>query len=143
MKENKIEGVIFNKLNIIKVPGGDVYHGLKKSDLEFNGFGEAYFSSIYYKEVKAWKKHKRMTMNLIVPVGQVKFVFKNEANLFTEYIIGENNYGRITVSPNVWFGFQGVSKNKSLILNLSNIIHSPEESEKVNMIDINYNWEFK
>lgn len=138
--EDQIKGIKFKKLSIIKVPGGDVYHALKKSDLEYEGFGEAYFSSILYNEIKAWKRHNEMTMNLIVPIGEVKFVFKDKFNIFTEYIIGESNYGRITVSPNIWFGFKGVSKKTSIILNISNIIHTVDEADKVDMLDIEYNW---
>ena len=137
---DQIKGVNFKKLRIIDIPEGNVYHALKKSDSEFEGFGEAYFSSIHHKEIKAWKKHRIMKMNLIVPVGEVKFVFMNQKNQFLELITGEDNYGRITVDPDIWFGFQGISKKTSLILNISNIIHSPDEADKVDMLDIKYNW---
>ena len=53
-------------------------HALKASEKEFNGFQEAYFSIIKKDKIKAWKKHLKMTMNLIVPIGSVMFVFYDE-----------------------------------------------------------------
>ena len=67
-----------NKLKTIDNINGAVMHGLKKSESSFNGFGELYFSNIKYKSIKAWKRHLRMTMNLIVPVGNVQFIFYDE-----------------------------------------------------------------
>lgn len=139
-------GIQFNELKRIKVEGGDVLHGLKASDDSFNGFGEGYFSFIDQGAIKAWKKHTRMTMNLIVPVGTVHFCFLREESGMIQkeaYEIGENSYGRLTVPPGVWFGFSGKSKNGSLILNLSNIEHDPEEVERKDHNFFNHNWELK
>ena len=36
-------------LKIIKNDKGDILHGLKSSDSNYKGFGEAYFSKINYK----------------------------------------------------------------------------------------------
>ena len=128
-------------LSRIKTDGGDVLHALKNDDITFEGFGEAYFSLIQFKYVKAWKCHHKMTMNLVVPKGSVKFVFKNPSkNSFEEYKIGEENYCRLTVPPNIWFGFQGLSRNTSLILNLSNIKHDPLEVSRKSIKDFNFNW---
>ena len=65
-------------------------HVLKSSDRGFEKFGEAYFSCINSCAVKAWKKHTLMTLNLVVPIGKVKFVFhdKNNPDEFREEIIG-------------------------------------------------------
>ena len=81
------------ELKIVNVEGGDVMHGLKCSDKSFKSFGELYFSWIEPKKIKAWKKHKLMTMNLVVPYGLVKFVifYDNEPNDFHEVIIGNSS----------------------------------------------------
>ena len=88
-----------------------------------------------------------MTMNLIVPNGLVKFVLldENYPNKFNEVIIGhtpgkEKSYQRLTVEPNIWFGFQGLSSNASLIVNLANIEHSPNEVERLDISSLSYNW---
>ena len=41
-----VEGVLLTPLKRIHHPKGDVFHGMKKSDAGFSGFGEAYFSTI-------------------------------------------------------------------------------------------------
>ena len=48
---------------------------LKKNELKNWTFGEAYFSKIKFNKIKAWKYHSKMTLNLAVPHGKVKFVF--------------------------------------------------------------------
>jgi dTDP-4-dehydrorhamnose 3,5-epimerase len=125
----------------IPTPGGNVLHALKGSEESFFGFGEAYFSWIEFGYVKAWKKHNKMVMNLIVPVGNVKFVFfDSEQSLFSEILIGESNYSRITVPNGLWFGFQGINSPKNLVLNVSNIPHDPDESERLEISMIKYDW---
>ena len=66
---------------------------MKASEPEFNGFQEAYFSTIKKDRIKGWKRHLRMTMNLIVPVGNVQFNFYDDRKLLIKNIvIGEKNY---------------------------------------------------
>ena len=87
-----INSILVTPLARITTPGGDVMHAMKKSDVEFVGFGEAYFSWINAGSVKAWKRHNRMFMNIIVPVGNVRFVFYTDENSgFRIEEIGEDN----------------------------------------------------
>ena len=118
-------------LKQISLKDGDVFHGLKASEEEFCGFQEAYFTTIKINKIKAWKRHLRMTMNLIVPVGEVQFNFYNEEKkLLVNTVVGERNYLRITVPPMIWFGFKGLSSNISYILNISDVSHDPSEVER-------------
>ena len=133
--------IIKTNLEQIKVDGGNVFHGIKNTDSGYVGFGEAYFSMIHPGSIKAWKKHGEMTMNLIVPQGMVRFVFYDEINCeFRSEIIGEDSYSRITVPPRIWFGFKGIAHKSSLILNFADIQHCPEESERVDISEIYYDW---
>ena len=126
----------------ISTAGGDVWHALKSTEDSFIGFGEAYFSWVEPGAIKAWKQHLRMTMNLLVPLGSVRFVFHNlAARTLREEIIGESNYQRLTVPPNIWFGFQGLSKTPSLVLNLANLPHDPTEVERKMKEEIYFNWQ--
>tara|TARA_B110000858_G_C17673307_1_gene412957 strand:+ start:315 stop:746 length:432 start_codon:yes stop_codon:yes gene_type:complete len=140
-----IECISINKLNIIPVTGGNVMHALKANEDSFVGFGEAYFSNIEYKSIKAWKRHKTMTTNIIVPIGRIKFVFlddrSNKKNLFQEVTVSKNNYVRITIPPLIWFGFQGLYKKESTLLNIADIPHDPCEVETKNINEFKYNWE--
>lgn len=128
-------------LEQVHVTGGDVFHGLKSSDSEFYGFGEAYFSWITYGSIKAWKRHKKMVMNLIVPLGQVRFIFLDQSReIIQEEVIGSGNYVRLTVPQGVWFGFQGLCSPQSLVLNIGNIPHDPDEVERASIDAFNYSW---
>jgi dTDP-4-dehydrorhamnose 3,5-epimerase len=137
-----LSNIVVTPLKHIKVEGGDVLHALKNSDSSFNGFGEAYFSWITNGSVKAWKCHTKMTMNIIVPVGKVRFVFHLEGTKeFRVEEIGDNRYIRLTIPPGIWFGFQGISSRQSLVLNIANILHNPNEIKRLNLSEISYDWD--
>ena len=51
-----MDGITLTPLKQIFNPKGNIFHALKKSDIGFNGFGEAYFSTINQNEIKGWKK---------------------------------------------------------------------------------------
>lgn len=128
-------------LQRIATVNGDVLHALKNTENSYMGFGEAYFSIIGPSKVKAWKKHTKMTMNLVVPIGTVVFVFYDEVKKnFREEIIGQQYYNRLTVNPGIWFGFKGIGSTESLVLNISNIVHKYDEAERVEIHEIEYDW---
>ena len=137
----RLDDIIITPLARIATVSGDVLHALKKSDAGYAGFGEAYFSWVDAGSVKAWKRHTRMTMNVVVPVGQVRFVFRLDGtDKFRIEEIGVDRYVRITVPPGIWFGFQGLAAPQSLVLNLANIPHDPNEIERLALSDIKYDW---
>jgi dTDP-4-dehydrorhamnose 3,5-epimerase len=142
-----IDGVIVTPLAIIDTQGGDVFHAMKASDKGYLGFGEAYFSTIEPKSIKGWKRHKEMVLNLIVPIGSVRFVLfddresQDDNNQFQEEILSmDNSFSRLTIPPMVWLGFQGLANEISLVLNIANIEHSSEEIERKDLDEINFNW---
>ncbi|MEG1589027.1 MAG: dTDP-4-dehydrorhamnose 3,5-epimerase, partial [Mucinivorans sp.] len=114
MDKVTIEGVILTPLKQIFHPLGDVFHGMKKSDAGFAGFGEAYFSTIHHQDTKPWKKHIRMTLNFVVPVGSIRIVIYDDratsptCGQFFEVTLNSDNYQRITIPPDVWVAFSGV-----------------------------------
>jgi len=140
----KLSDILVTPLKRIETDGGDVLHALKQDDIGYVDFGEAYFSLVTRGAVKAWKRHKRMTMNIVVPMGWVRFVFRSEHENGVDECrieeIGADRYARITVPPGVWFGFQGLSYSQSIILNIANITHDPNEVERLQISDINYVW---
>jgi len=142
---NSIKGVTVTPLKIIENPKGNILHALKKSENEFDTFGEAYFSTINYNEIKGWKKHKEMTLNLIVPCGIIKFVVFDDrrdsetVNHFFEIIISKLNYCRLTIKPGLWLAFQGLETH-NILLNIANLEHNPNESENIEIEALNYNW---
>ena len=62
-----INDVFITPLRIIDTNGGNVLHAMKNDSPGPFGFGEAYFSEIEFKMIKAWKRHREMTLNLVVP----------------------------------------------------------------------------
>ena len=135
-----MDGVTLTPLKKIFNQKGDIFHAMKKSDDGFNGFGEAYFSTINQNQIKGWKKHTKMTLNLIVPNGEIEFVIYDEySEEFFSTILSQNNYQRLTVDPNLWMGFRGIGEN-NMLLNLASIEHDPSESINKNIEEIHYAW---
>ena len=87
-----------------------------------------------------------MTLNLIVPVGKIRFVLfdkrKNSSTIeqFAEITLSLENYKRLTIPPGIWLAFMGVGENQNLLLNIASIEHNPEESDKKNINEIKYKW---
>lgn len=136
-----LSDISLTPLSRIETAGGDVLHAMKQNDAGYAGFGEAYFSWVVTGAVKGWKRHTRMTMNVVVPVGQVKFAFRLDgAAEFRVEEIGANCYARLTVPPGIWFCFRGVAKPQSLVLNIASIPHDPNEVERLALSAIEYDW---
>ena len=122
-------------LKKISNPLGDVWHAIKSSDSEYAGFGEAYFSFIEKGKIKGWKKHKKATLNLIVPVGEIKFFAydkeKGDKNSkLSSFTLSEENYFRLTVPSGIWLAFKGL-KERNMLLNVSDYSHDPSEVEAI------------
>src|SRR5215469_3931200 len=139
-----MEGVLLTPLKRIAAPGGAVMHALKRSAAGYVDFGEAYFSEVHQGAIKSWRRHKRVTLNLVVVRGQVRFVLhaekaKREA-CFREFSIGESNYARLTVPPGIWMAFQGVGAGASLIFDIIDEEYDPMEAETKDLAAIPFSW---
>ena len=137
-----LDDIIVTPLKRIPTDGGDVMHALKFSDNGFKGFGEVYFSWIEHGAIKAWKCHQSMTLNLVVPLGEVRFVFHltDQKDKFLTESVGVNRYSRLTVPPGIWFGFQGISASHSLLMNFADLEHDPDEVERKPISAFSYDW---
>lgn len=148
MDENEIiiQGVLFSPVKKINHENGDLFHIIRNFDEGFNGFGEAYISTIKYNEIKAWKRHFQMTANIVVPQGRVKMVIFDDRpesitnGIFNEYVLSIENYCRLTIPPNLWYGFQGLSKGINMLINVADIPHNPEEQVNKEVSFIEYKW---
>ena len=135
-----VNQILITPLQRINLVEGDVLHGIKHSDSGYVGFGEAYFSILKNGAIKAWKRHLHMTLNLVVPIGSVQIVFIDESGAFREEIVGEERYVRITVPPGLWFGLHGLYDPYSLLMNMADIPHDPNEVERRAIDEINFDW---
>lgn len=136
--DNPVNGVLLTPLTQIFHPKGDVYHAMKKSDSGFDGFGEAYFSTIHKSDIKGWKKHTQMTLNLVVPLGEIEFIIYDGTDFFSTKL-SQTNYQRLTVAPNLWVAFRGVGET-NMLLNLANMEHDPSEALNLALDEISYAW---
>lgn len=142
-----MSNVLISDLKIIENPKGRLFHALKKSDVAFKSFGEAYLTSVNFKDIKGWKKHTKMTLNLIVITGEIRFVLYDESSSagrqFSEFRLSRDSqeqYKRLTVPPGVWMAFQGLSKCENLLLNIADIVHDPLESIDKEINELVYEW---
>ena len=141
-----LEGMIKSELKIIDADNGSIMHVLKNSDNGYKEFGEVYFSTIVKDTIKAWKLHKRMTSNLIVPAGTVLFSFmdvRHESSTLNQtfkIILSQKPYFRLTVPPGIWFGFKGVSDDLNMICNVADIPHDPNEILRKDINEIEMDW---
>jgi len=143
LSESNLNNIVITQLSTFDVDGGRVMHGIKKNDIGYVGLGEVYFSYIDPKAVKAWKKHNRMTLNLVVPLGKVRFVFCDPLSKSHYRVedVGEGNYVRLTVPPGIWFGFQGIALQPSLVTNIADLQHDAAEVERQAVLSFDYQWE--
>ena len=142
-----ISGVTLHPLKHIIVPKGDIYHALKSTDEGYEGFGEAYFSQIEHGQVKGWKRHNRITLNIVVPVGAVKFVIYDDREesvtkgRFEEIILSpSDNYQRLTVAPGLWMAFAGVGDSISMLMDIIPEPHDDDEASRQPLEEILYNF---
>ena len=145
-----LEGVVLTPLKIIEVDDGNIFHALRASDMGFRGFGEAYFSQIHGGVIKPWKRHLKMTLNLVVIEGVIRFVVHDDRidsetfGCTKEYRLGvAENYSRLTIPPMLWMAFEGINQGSNLLLNIANIEHNPMESERITLDSINFSWDKK
>ena len=139
-----LDGIIKTPLKKINLDDGSVFHGMKKNDIGFVDFGEVYFSFINKDAIKGWKLHKKMTLNLIAPIGEIKFNFidfrpdsKTYNSLF-EINLSEKDYYRLTVPPNIWFAFKGVGEGINMLTNIADIPHDPNEVLRKELNEIQF-----
>ena len=139
-----MKNIKVSKINKIELQEGDLYKFIDNKNKNFNEFGEVYFSSIKPKSVKAWKLHKKMTLNIVVPVGKVRFaLFDDTEKKMFEVKIGQNDYKLLTIKPNTWYGFQGISNEISLVANLTDMRHDEKEMSRQSDDFFPFDWSVK
>ena len=122
-------GVVLTPQKRILDAKGDIYHAIKSTDDSFTGFGEAYFSGVKFGAIKGWKQHSLMTLNLVVPVGEIRFHMRSSDGIEYDSVdLGRKNYQRLTVPPGVWLAFEGLDLPDNLLLNIASIPHDPLEA---------------
>ena len=148
-----IDGVKINKKKQIIDERGKIMHMLRVDDKEFIKFGEIYFSYTYPGAIKAWHRHKEMTLTYAAVSGKIKLVlFDDRKNSpsngkLEEIFLSDEDYFTVTVPPLIWNGFKSIENKSAIVANCTDTPHSENEIErrKYNDPNIPYNWgiEFK
>ena len=135
-----MDEISIKNLSIINNKKGDILKGFLKSDNKTINVKEVYFSEINPKQIKAWKKHNKMTSNLIAVKGEIKIVVQKKDKSFVTEIISKKNYKIISIPPNFWFGFQCISTEAGMLVNISNEEHDDLESDQLDIEKILFDW---
>ena len=143
-----IDGVKIKPLARIPDERGTVMHMLRCDDPDFQQFGEIYFSIVYPGVVKGWHIHERMTLNYAVISGMIKLVLYDERKdsptkgELQEIFMGEDDYVRVTVPPQVWNGFKGIGIKPAIVANCATLPYDPEEIYRLDPVTnhIPYDW---
>ena len=143
-----IDGVRVTPLRRIPDERGTIYHMLRADDPHFIDFGEIYFTSIYPGVVKGWHRHREMTLNYACVFGRVKLVVYDDrpasatAGELLEVFLGPDDYSLVSIGPEIWSGFKGMSEPFAIIANCCTHPHDPSRTTRVDPFDndIPYDW---
>jgi len=140
-----IEGLQISKLERIPNINGDLFKIIKTHDSCYKGFGELYISEINKNSIKGWKKHLKMTLNLVVMRGKIKFVFYDDNSFSRTYkktfsiLVKSSDKVKLCVSPGIYMAFMGYKD--SMLINFADIEHDDREGVRLNLDQISYKWD--
>lgn len=134
-----IPGLLLSPLKIVDSPKGQVLRAWRCSEEDSEAsVAEAYFSKINYLCTKGWKRHLKMSLNLVVCEGQITFALfdeRRDQHLIRKISLGPKiEYARLTVPPNIWVSFRG-DEESNMLINFANLIHEPTEAENLPLED--------
>jgi dTDP-4-dehydrorhamnose 3,5-epimerase len=139
-----IEGVIKTDLTIVPMKSGSISHAYLKTQSDQINIQEIYFSSIQHESIRAWKCHTRMTINLSAVSGSVKIAMidgREDSRSYLnidEIILSKSPYFRLTIPPGIWYGFFGLSSPETIICNIADHVHDPQELKRKDYSDFDY-----
>ncbi len=146
-----IDGVEVVPLKRIPDERGTILHMLKSTDPHFVRFGEIYFSTVYRDVVKAWHRHREMTLNYACVFGRIKLVLYDDREgssthgELMELFLGPDDYSLVSIPPELWNGFKGMSEPYSIVANCCTHPHDPARSTRLDIRDarIPYDWDVR
>ena len=143
----KLKGLNIFKSNQIVDERGKIILFTKNNSKFFENFGELYCSEIKPKNIKAWRKHKKLSSLFTIIKGKVKMVVakknkKSDDYSFNEIILSEDDIKVVKVGPNLWYGFKCIGENASIITNLLSDLYDENEIQRmrVNNSLFKYDW---
>lgn len=137
-----IDGVRLESRQMFLDARGAVLHVLRADTPGFAGFGEIYASEINPGVVKGWKRHSRVTQQLVAPRGRVRFALHDDrASSPTNGASASCELGRpdayalLVIPPMVWYGWKCLGSETALLINCASLPHDPAETEQRDVLE--------
>lgn len=134
---------------------GSVKLVMRESDPGFGAIQQVYVSTVYPGTVKGWHRHHRKTLNYVCVSGLIRLVIAPNMNHvplqrvkprdaeFTEIVMGETNYVRVSIPPGTWNAFLGLGDREAVIVNCASLPYSDDDIERLPYNYFAYDWTFK
>ena len=141
-----LDGVLITPKRVIADDLGEVRHMMRNDEDAFEQFGEVYLSWVKPDVTKGWKLHTRVTGNVCVPVGQVRYVLhdmRSESPTHgqtQEVSLGTDPHQLLTIPPGIAYAWQNLSKESSLVLNCTAHPWEAGEAQEIPLQDIAFDW---
>jgi len=142
MDSVSLSKILVTPLKQFDTTTGGVMRGLRSDDDGFFGIQEAYFAWANKDCLSDWKLHQKMTMNLVVVMGSIKFVFcqLHPERLFRVEVVGHERTVRLTVPPGIWFSYSGIGEDINMLANFSDTLHDSDEILRKSIESIPFDW---
>jgi dTDP-4-dehydrorhamnose 3,5-epimerase len=121
---NAIDGVFVKDLIVHPDQRGRLFEILRSDDDIFRKFGQVYITTAYPGIIKAWHYHKVQTDYFSCILGKSRLVLYDprtnsptKGNL-AEYILGPDDPRLVMIPPEIYHGFQCVSKSEAIMINI-------------------------
>jgi len=146
-----IQGVKIKQLHFYKDERGRLLEVLRNDDFLFNGFGQAYITTIKPDIIKGWHFHKEQIDNICCIKGSVKLVLydfrknKNSYQELAEFLMGDNNPVLVQIPKEVYHALQCLGESEAVILNIPDVPYNYKNPDKYGLdvydSKIPYDWE--
>ncbi len=146
-----IQGVKVKQLHFYMDERGKLLEVLRSDDFLFNGFGQAYITTIKPAVIKGWHFHKEQTDNICCIKGSIKLVLydsredKSSYQELAEFLIGDENPALVQIPKEVCHAVQCLGEEEAVILNIPDLPYNHENPDKYELdlysSKIPYNWE--
>ena len=119
-----IDGVHTRLSRIIVDERGRLAEILRSDSEIFQKFGQVYFTTAHPGVIKAWHYHKIQTDYFFCIKGMAKLVLYDSRKdspthkMINEFLTGEKNPMLVVIPPLVYHGFQTISTEESIMINI-------------------------
>ena len=145
-----IDGVDVKELIVHPDDRGSLFEILRCDEVMYRKFGQVYVTSAYPGVIKAWHYHKLQTDYFTCIHGLARLVlFDSRTNSKThgqvlEFLISPQEPKLVSIPPEVYHGFQCVSKFEAIMLNIPTEPYNPKNPDEYRLDpfsqDVPYIW---